>query len=316
VNTARLFKAFIVSIATLVATVSHAQFQADFQSDFGADAQPEARFQNANLVVGLNGDDFSDLFYDAGYRPTQDNVQASFVLNPVAQKIFSENAALRAKMPSTTPMVFLPVVQDVNRFILDQEKARGFSTEKTNGISNWALAVRITRLAFCFKTDPLGVAAQVQIESSFDRTKVSPTGAVGFTQMTSVAIDEVNDQLGNRGNSGSPEENLPHWQAATRCYLGGRDFTPMFADGTIAPGKVVSKDAKLRAAAKTWLRSHLDRDLIYGQITLKTLLANAKSRGFTGKAAYEEAFRRYNGEPKGGAAQYARDIFSSLRNRI
>lgn len=314
-NTARLFKAFLVSVATLVATVSHAQFQADFQLDYPSDFQSGFQLQNATLITGFDGMNREDLFHDAGYRLRESDVRASYVLSPLAQKIFTENAALRAKMPATTPMVFLPIVQDVNKFIVAQEKARGSSTEKQNGIGNWALAVRITRLAFCFSTDPRGIAAQIQVESSFDRTQVSPTGAVGFTQMTGIAIDEVNDQLGNRDALGAREENYPYLYAAIRCYLGGRDLAPMFADGTIPRGKLVAKDAKLRDAAKKWLRASVDRDLIYGQITLKTLLAYASSRGLRGEAAYVEAFRRYNSEPGGAARQYSKDIVTSMKSR-
>ncbi len=293
---------FIFAAATLIAASARAQNDGSWQ------------LQKAVILQGF-GDDTPDLFYEAGYRVEAKHLQGSYVLGPLASKIFEENKKLRSNMPSTTPKAFLPVVRAVNDFILKQEKIRASSNEDKNGVKNWALAVRITRLSFCFGTDPIGVASQIQIESSYDRTKVSATGAVGFTQMTSAAIDEVNDQLGNRGVTGAREENLPYIYQSIRCYMGGRAFAPMFLSNIIPRGKLVSDDARLRNAAKAWLRADVDRDLIYGQITLKTLLAVASAQGLRGKAAYAEALRRYNGEPNGGARQYSRDVMAHMKGR-
>lgn len=299
-KTPRTLAAFVFSVATLVAPFAHAQLQ----------------LENAVMLQGFGEQDTPELFHETGYRLEQKEVRSSFVLGPLAQKIFAQHAPLRANMPASTPNGFLPLVQDISNFILAQEKERASSAEQKNGIKNWALAVRIVRLAFCFGTDPRGVAAQIQVESSFDRTRVSSTGAVGFTQMTSAAIDEVNDQLGNRGINGTRLENVPYFEQAIRCYMGGRAFVPMFADGTIARGKLVLKDVKARNTAKAWLRVSVDRELIYGQITLKTLLAVAYSHGLTGEAAYRDAFRRYNGEPGAGARNYSREVFSTMKGPI
>lgn len=250
---------------------------------------------------------------DIGFRVEAADLTASYVLLPLAQRIFAQAAPMRAKMPTWTPGIFRPIVTDIANFIDRKQRERGYSVEKSNGISNWDLAIRITRLAFCFGTDPRGVAAQVYVESSFNRGKVSPTGAVGFTQMTSAAIDEVNDEFGSRGASQTRMENIPYLNAAVRCYTGGRPFLPMFQDGTIPKGKLVSNNPRLRKAAKAWLRASIDRDLIYGQVTLKVLLANAKDHRLVGEAAYRDAFTRYNGEPGKAASQYSRDVLQTMR---
>jgi hypothetical protein len=289
-------KVLIFSVATLLAAPSFAQLS------------------DGVIRIGFGeGNDTIASMFDSGYRIDQEDMSAPYVITPLARKIFSQNAGLRPNLPAATPMVFLPLVQDVARFIVAKENERHVNTEAVNGISNWALAIRITRLAFCFGTDPRGIAAQIQIESSFDRTKVSHTGAVGFTQMTSAAIDEVNDQLGNRNGAGSRVENYLYLYQAIRCYMGGRRFKPMFFDGTIPRGKLVAKNPRLRTAAKNWIRGSIDRELIYGQITLKTLLAHARSQGLKGEAAYREAFRRYNGEPGGAARTYSREILNSMK---
>lgn len=258
-------------------------------------------------------DGANSLRQDAGFRVETGDLTSSFVLLPLAQRLFTQAAPMRANMPTWTPGMFRPLVTDIANFMARKEKERGSSVEKTNGISNWDLAIKVTRLAFCFGTDPRGVAAQLLVESSFDRNKVSPTGAVGFTQMTSAAIDEVNDQLGSRGPSQTRIENVPYLSAAIRCYLGGRPFAAMFQDGTIPKGKLVARDARLRKAAKNWIRASIDRDLIYGQITLKVLLANAKDHGLAGERAYRDAFVRYNGEPGKGARTYSNNVMSTMR---
>ena len=278
--------------------------------------EPDGVFNSGVYNVGFGNEIDSPPAFsiDAGFHVEKIDLRRSFILGPKTEKIFATNAALRLNMPVTTSKVFLPIVQDISAFIENQENLRGHSVEKDNGLSNWALAIKITRLAFCFGTDPRGITAQIKKESTFDRKRVSSTGAVGFTQMTGVAIDEVNDQLGNRGAASAKPENIPYLMSAISCYLGGgQKFVPMFADRTIPAGKLVNKNSVYRAAAKKWLRASIDRDLIYGQITLKVLLAYAFENGKTGAAAYIDAFRRYNGEPHGGAQRYSIDVMNTIK---
>ncbi len=261
----------------------------------------------------LGNDPLSGLRHDVGYRINAKDLAASFVVSPSSVKIFAAMESRRARMPSYLPMAFKPIVVDITNFISQVQAKAGVSAEKTNEITNWQLAMKITRLSFCFGTDPKGVAAQIFTESKFDRQRVSGTGAVGLTQMTSAAIDEVNDQLGNRGRNGATPENLQYLYGAINCYMGGQPFKPMFEAGVIRRGDLVSKNRAARLRAKTWLQDNVDRDLIYGQITLKVMLGYARADGATGFAAYIEAFKKYNGEPRGRDMRYARENVAAMK---
>ena len=295
----RLVKTFVIASSLLVTTLLSAD----------ASAQ-DATFQNGVYTVGFE-DSHPAVLIETGFRIDNDDIRSSFILTPYTQKVFSAKAPLLTNMPVRTPEEFRPLVQDITNFFEKLDRQRGFSNEKANGITNWNLAIRIVRLGFCFGTDPRVIAAQIKKESNIDRTSVSGTGAVGFTQMTSNAIDEVNDQFGNRGVANANLENVPYLANAIRCYMNPRPFAAMFNDGTIKKGKLATKDARTRLAAKKWLRANIDRDLVYGQVTLKVLLGKAADSGLRGRRAYAVALARYNGEPNGKAAKYARDILAT-----
>lgn len=260
----------------------------------------------------FGSDPLSGLRHDVGYRINAKDLAASFVVSPASIQIFAAMAPLRAKMPSYLPMAFKPIVVDITNFINRIQAKAGISAEKSNGLTNWQLAMKITRLSFCFGTDPKGVAAQIFTESKFDRQRVSGTGAVGLTQMTSSAIDEVNDQLGSRSNNGATPENLRFLYGAINCYMGGQPFKPMFEAGVIRRGDLVAKNRPARLRAKVWLQDNVDRDLIYGQITLKVMLGYARADGASGYAAYIQAFKKYNGEPRGRDMRYARENVAAM----
>jgi hypothetical protein len=283
-------------------------------------AQAQAELQNAQMmngglyIEGSVADYQATLIHDSGYRVDGDHLQSSFLVTPAAKTIFTANAGLRAKMPQAMPKVFAPIVLEIADYINKIGKAGGKNNETKNGLTNMQLAIKITRLAFCFGTDPYGIAAQIKKESTFDRTVISGTGAVGFTQMTGVAIDEVNDQFGSRGKDGTIMDNVPYIRQAANCYLGaGKRYLPMFEAGVISKGTSVTKNKVALARSKRWLRAHVDSDLIYGQVILKILLARARADGLRDKAAYSRAFKDYNGEPRGRDRRYANEVLSSMK---
>ena len=261
----------------------------------------------------LDNDPLTGLRHDVGFHIQSNDLAASFVVSPSSVKIFAAMEPMRARMPSYLPVAFKPIVVDISNFIARIQQKAGVSAERSNGITNWQLAIKITRLSFCFGTDPKGVAAQIFTESKFDRQRVSGTGAVGLTQMTGSAIDEVNDQLGNRGGNGATPQNLAYLHGAINCYMGGQSFKPMFEAGIIGRGALVSRSTPARLRAKTWLQDNVDRDLIYGQITLKVMLGYARGEGATGFAAYLKAFKKYNGEPRGRDMRYARENLATMK---
>ena len=251
--------------------------------------------------------------FDIGFRIDLNDIARTYFVRPKTKTTFAE-AARRISIPtlrSSVRTLVQPLVTELESFITKMASA---SSEKLNGLSNLDLARKITRASFCFGTDPYAVTYQIGVESTFDRTRISPTKAVGLTQMTSVAIDEANDQLGNRGNDGARAENVEYWKKAISCYKGKDAFAPMFEAGIIPRGKLIEKNAAARGAAKTWIRASIDRQIIYGQIILKLHLARASGAGLTGLPAYQEAMRDYNGDRKNGHdVAYGRKIVRGLQ---
>lgn len=298
---------FVISAVLALSVQAHAQV---------VDESFQAQFQRGNFwIEDGNADSYrEELRTETGYRINGDNLKSEFLIMDSVIKIFKAQAALKAKMPATLPKAFDPIVLDIATYINKIGKAGSNDNEKKNGMSNLALAEKITRLSFCFGTDPYGLAAQIKKESTFERSRISGTGAVGFTQMTGIAIDEVHDQLGNRGIDGAIMENVPYLRTAAACYLGaGRRFVPMFESGVIPKGKTVNNNGVYLKKSKTYLRTHVDSDLIYGQITLKVHLARAKKKGLAGRQAYIDAFKAYNGEPRGRAGKYATEVMTSMK---
>lgn len=256
----------------------------------------------------------SSMNYDVGYRLDQHDVTAPFYVRQDARKIFAEAQGLRGKLaPNRIPKKFRPIVSEIERFI--DASAPSDSAVK-NKMSNRALAAKITLASFCFKTDPYAFAAMIWKESRFDQTRVSPTGAAGLTQMTGLAIDEVNDQLGNRGAAEANLENVEYWHSAIHCYTGGAKWVLMFGNkmNTLLLGQTVADHARRLAKAKSWIVSDVDRQLIYGQIALKVSLARARDNGLWGEEAYAEAFKNYNGDTKGGYnRKYSRGVLHQIK---
>lgn len=248
---------------------------------------------------------------DIGYRLSPSDLSASYFLKEDIRSTFTAAEPMRGRIPAGRMLAaFRPITAKVLSLI---EGGAAPDTERRNEISNAYLAAKIVRLAFCFGTDPYAVTEQIRAESRFDQTQVSPTGAVGLTQMTSIAIDEVNDQLGNRAKTGANVANFPYLRGAISCYLGTTDFHAMFESGVFSQGKTINGNWGLSSRAKAWLRADIDRQLIYGQIALKIYLALARDAGLEGRAAYTEAMRNYNGDRKGGHDRaYSRGIMTRL----
>lgn len=219
------------------------------------------------------------------------SIQENFYVSPLVEKIFNQNAKLRANMPAELPADFKPLIDDIHRYI---ESTSLRSSEANNGILNSELSRRIVKASFCFGLDPKMVAAKIHMESVFNHGAVSHTGAIGLSQMTFVGMEEVNDQLGNRGPKNAPAANTTYFEAAVACYS-EKSFVPMWgAGGPIKKGQSVTTLAS--GAIKKWLLSNVDRDLLYGQILLKVNLAATKAGRKSVLDNYSKALIRYNGE--------------------
>jgi hypothetical protein len=276
----------------------------------------------AQAQVFSTADESSQIRYDVGYFLKDQGVNSNFRASQEVNDIFNRNAELRGHMPGHLPPEFNKIIEQISNFIVGHA-ARG--AEQSNGMSDMVLATRIVRASFCFGTDPYMAASTMVVESHFNNGEVSKTGAVGLTQMTSSGLDEVNDQLGNVG-PGKARANVataPILMKFIGCYLADgsddkngskRKWHQMWEDGVIPPGTVLTKNRNYTAPAKKWLVSDVDRVLIYGQILLKTYLAEqnpqGRSKGMT--AVYEKALRAYNGEPGRRKNIYAQKVIHNF----
>lgn len=269
--------------------------------------------QDAIWRGGAGDNPRSGLLHDVGLFEGSSVLPENYYVDSKVQAVFLRNQSLRAKMPAQLPADFDGVVKDIHRYIEANNSAQD---EKKNGLLNSELSRRIVKASFCFGTDAKMVAAKIRMESVFAQNVVSPTGAVGFTQMTASGLEEANDQLGNRGSGHAPAANADYLRRAIRCYL-GKDMKTMWEAGVIRKGQTLS-GARL-AAAKKWLTADVDRDLIYGQILLKVNLAATRAGSKSMLDNYSRAFVRYNGDThKVGKTQrkylYAHQVLSYFQN--
>ena len=248
-----------------------------------------------------------------GLRAGSANVPLDYYVDRNVKLVFNRNVDLRTRMPKELPNDFNSVVSDIQDYI---EKESRDSTEQQNGLSDNELSRKIVRASFCFGTDAKMAAAKIRKESVFAKKAVSPTGAVGLSQLTGIAIEEVNDQLGNRGNTHAPKANTTYFRKAIRCYL-GRDLKYPWTVGVTTAGRAMSKDEITRA--KNWIKKDVDRDLIYGHILLKLYLAVTKSNSSGTSDNYAKAFIRYNGDnARVGKTQrkfvYSKEVMGFFQN--
>lgn len=163
-------------------------------------------------------------------------------------------------------------------------------------------------VADCFGIDRAVFTGLVRQESAFDRTQVSSGGAIGWTQFTTIGLQEVKDQLGERG----PAEA----RAAATKY-----FTDVINDCVVPQaGLSVWKDAWKEVPTGSSDIKELNKlplhQLVYGAILLKTYLSNWRTKSEAGtemKEIYRMALEAYNGEELAKRQAYAKNIlgFSS-----
>jgi hypothetical protein len=237
--------------------------------------------------------EYQHLRHDVGMWLGAKNIDSVFYINSKVSTVFKKYTHLRKDMPDQLPTDFDPIVADIHKYI--RARARG-GAEARNKVSHAHLARSIVRASFCFGTDPYMTTAKVHIESVFDRSVISPTGAVGFSQMTGPGIEEVNDQFGSRGNKHVPATNPPIFKRAAACYMGkSKKWVNMWeGQGVMAQGQRLG-GSRLNLAKK-WLRASLDRDVVYGQVLLKVNLAASYASGRSMLSVYRAAFVRYNGD--------------------
>lgn len=154
------------------------------------------------------------------------------------------------------------------------------------------IAYETITLAECFKVDAKLFVALMRMESNFDMTAISHTGAVGLTQFTSIGAQEVSDQLGERGPRYANSRNTNYlndiignctdqWQQLWLRERGWSNQKELFLE-----------DVQL--------------SIVYGMILLKVFLAKNYEQDLMDN--YYQALVDYNGEPEDRKYWYARTI--------
>lgn len=269
-------------------TSDTASILASRAGDMGAQAELEF-YSNDELdpgpAIGRDFDSTEFMMDSAGYMKVgmDDQLPLGIIANPYIAQLFQRFNSLRNSDGVSLPADFAPLANFVERYIVSQSDS---GTERANGVTNHALAVQIVRASFCFGNDPLMIISKMRRETNFNRTLVSPTGAVGWSQMTGSAIDEVQDQM-----SGNSRVSMPNartvFQRAIRCFTGIENFNVPSGTGT---------QVKERLSNKWGL------DMVFGQIMVKTLVSYMKASNNYGNnsggavAAYQDAFVAYNGD--------------------
>lgn len=264
------------------------QTQVRTAASFGrsADEEPVSNSDiNYGPAKGIDFDSVASLKVNSGYmrRGMEEHFGERSIANPNVLNLFEEYSHLRSEANAHLPSAFAPLISFIEEYIKANDKPE---SEETNGISHHKLAIQIVRASFCFGNDPFMMAAKMRRETNFTRTAVSPTGAVGFSQMTTIAVKEVQDQLSGNLDVSAPGAKKAY-QEAIHCFSGIKNY-----ELPNAPAFALKERVGLKWAF----------DMVLGQIHVKTLVSNAKAAEGYGNntggvvAAYEDAFADYNGD--------------------
>lgn len=295
--------------------------------------QPAFLSQNANEY----------LRQDIGYLVKQSLLDDNFFSYPRVLEAFDpfkSNLASAYHISAEMKVQFRPLVKLLTEFIDDHKKGImnqceenpqmcNSTFEELNGITESKMAEEIVKSSYCFGTDPFLVSSKIRQESRFDMNSVSPTGAVGLTQLTAPGIKEILDQLGNRGAKYAFIDNKDFIVKATRCYGGQaapfmlKDF-PKINTYKSKTGGVEYSSETIRAL-KGWLLplnkasspsmryTYIKRQIFMGQVLLKIYLAYSKQARPRNPmiSYYTSALRMFNGDDI--RVQYAKEVIKYSR---
>lgn len=159
------------------------------------------------------------------------------------------------------------------------------------------IAWKIYAISDCLDIDAVIYSSLVFSESKYESSAVSPTGAVGLTQFTTIGIKEVNDQLGRRGASFARSSSSRYFKSILSNCICEQNGIRQY------------RDLWHFSNQKQRLLENADHALIYGAIYLKSLLSVAKYEFpyHSMRELYFEALVRYNNDPK-VRQEYAKTI--------
>lgn len=209
---------------------------------------------------------------------------------------------------------------------------------KESLLEAYELAQKIQDTSYCLGIDPFVFTALIHKESghkiseSFDPFATSPTGAKGLTQMTSIAIAEVNRLLGHKANyrfrkrtkkaqtSKATIKSLETplkkclWVAYSLAGLDPqRSWVHLWKRNPLAARNDVYSKNWNKTSRELFL-GDVDLSLIYGGILLKRFLVESSREEETQesmKSVYLKALENYNGSKN--KKNYAKQVLSMAK---
>ncbi len=166
----------------------------------------------------------------------------------------------------------------------DSVSQNSFTAATFEAIIN--LAEDILHNANCFHIDPYFFVGLIQTESiTFNPRAKSPRNAVGLTQFTSIAVAEVNHQLGQGGTLKASKSAISYYRDIVKNCVKA-DWFPIWKDRSIDE----QKDLILEKPSIA---------LTYGALLMHENLSLSSNQGTSSPMElYKKAFRRYNASAK------------------
>ena len=163
------------------------------------------------------------------------------------------------------------------------DKLRSYIDQKSKSTESYEVTSSILEVSKCFQIDATIFSSLIRKESSFNEKAVSPTGAAGLTQMTSIALKEIGDQLGIRGKSYADYRVTSYLkQQVTKCF------------GDVFLGDLIEIMSKHSKQIKEVLKKDIFLSTILGGILLKVTLS--RRAGGEIKQVYKKSLEAYNGD--------------------
>lgn len=199
-----------------------------------------------------------------------------------------------------TLMSINPTSEIIEKYILKTNP----KIDETNRLE---IAKNVLKVSTCLKIDPWILTGLIKKESTFNTRAISGTKAAGLTQFTGIGIQEVNDQLGMRGEKYATVESIEYFNSIIKSCI-NPTFIPLW--NRVA---VKADDDLFVDLAKKEIMDDTELAITYGGILLKTYLAYTDLRTETKLSQiYFKALQTYNGEPGEAKVKYARAIFKNL----
>lgn len=183
-----------------------------------------------------------------------------------------------------------------------------------------ALAARILEVANILLIDPRIFTALIRKESAFNMNAVSPTGAVGSTQITTIAVKEFMDQVGM-----TIQSRIDADKTAVAFFRDAIKKLIPNLDPGVYNFQTQAQENQWAAMFKDWIKSSSSVQTAVGGLILKVYLGyQSKQIGldtakniFTAtdasslsarKDIYDKSLQMYNGEPGDAKVKYASSI--------